>query len=113
MAVRLSLLMVAVAAFVLTANAQTAYLGVDRNDYPGDAAMKSMRDNFAFTGYWLNNPPGANHNTWQGHRKTVQELGYGFLLLFNGREYAYLKKSGNAARIGKSDAARAVRSAQR
>ena len=100
---------------VLTSSigAQTAYLGIDRNDYPGDAAMKTLRDTFAFTGYWLNNPPGANHNTWRGHRQLVQDLGYGFLLLFNGREYAYLKKSGNAARVGKNDAATAVNSAQR
>jgi Domain of unknown function (DUF1906) len=98
---------------VLAADAQTAYLGVDRNDYPGDAAMNTVRDTFAFTGYWLNNPPGANRNTWQGHRKTVQDLGYGFLLLFNGREYAYLKKSGNAARVGKNDGATAVSSAER
>ena len=100
---------------VLTSSigAQTAYLGIDRNDYPGDAAMKTLRDTFAFTGYWLNNPPGANHNTWRGHRQLVQDLGYGFLLLFNGREYAYLKKSENAARVGKNDAATAVNSAQR
>lgn len=110
---RLSALVVALAAVVVTAEAQTAHLGLDRNDYPGDAAMTALRDTFAFTGYWLNNPPGANHNSWQGHRKTVQDLGYGFLVLFNGREYAYLKKSGNAARVGKNDAAIAVGSAQR
>ena len=75
--------------------------------------MKTLRETFAFTGYWLNDPPGANQNTWAGHRRTVQDLGYGFLLLFNGREYAYLKKSGDAARVGKADAAAAVSSAQR
>ena len=45
------------------------YLGLDRNDYPGDSNMAVLRKTFAFTGYWLNNPPGANHNSWRGNRK--------------------------------------------
>ncbi len=90
---------------------RTAYLGMDRNDYPGDASMMTLRKTFAFTGYWLNNPPGANRNTWHGKRKLLDSMGYGFLLLFNGREYAQLKASGNAARVGASDAGKAVSSA--
>jgi hypothetical protein len=39
-------------------------------------------------------------------------MDYGFLLLFNGREYAALKASGNAARVGEQDAAAAVRAAE-
>ena len=98
--------------FAITAQSQRTYLGMDRNDYPGDANMMALRKTFAFTGYWLNNPPGANHNTWQGQRKSIETMGYGFLLLFNGREYAQLKASGNAAHVGTNDAAAAVRSAQ-
>lgn len=92
--------------------AQT-YLGIDRNDYPGDGNMAALHDTFAFTGYWLNNPPGANRNTWKGKRQKLQPMGYGFLLLFNGREYKELKGPGNAARIGADDAAIAVEAAQR
>lgn len=88
------------------------YLGLDRNDYPGDANMETLRKAFAFTGYWLNNPPGAKRDTWQGKRKGLESMGYGFLVLFNGREYAQLKASGNAARVGASDAIKALRSAQ-
>lgn len=113
MALRFSTLFLGLVLSALAAVGQTTYLGVDRNDYPGDAAMKSLRTTFAFTGFWLNTPPGADHNTWAGHRQTVQDLGYGFLVLFNGREYAYLKKSGNAARVGKDDATAAASSAQR
>ncbi len=91
----------------MSAQSQATYLGMDRNDYPGDANMATLRKTFAFTGYWLNNPPGADANTWQGKRKTIEAMGYGFLLLFNGREYLQLKASGNAARVGSRDAAAA------
>ena len=97
--------------FCTLAEAQS-YLGLDRNDYPGDANMASLRRTFAFTGYWLNNPPGANRNTWAGKRKSLQAMGYGFLLLFNGREYKQLKASGNAARVGTNDAAAAMQAAK-
>lgn len=96
-----------------TAQAQKAYLGMDRNDYPGDANMVALRKTFAFTGYWLNNPPGATSNTWQGKRKTIHAMGYGFLLLFNGRDDRQLKASGDAAQVGSSDAAMAVKAAAR
>ncbi len=88
-----------------------AYLGVDRNDYPGDANMQLLRKTFVFTGYWLNNPPGASRNTWAGKRATLQSMGFGFLLLFNGREYKELKASGDAASVGSRDAAAAVQAA--
>ncbi len=108
-----SVLFVLATVMVLPAQApRVAYLGVDRNDYPGDAIMMTLRKTFAFTGYWLNNPPGANRNTWLGKRKQLDAMGYGFLLLFEGREYAQLKASGNAARVGANDATRALRSAQ-
>ena len=91
--------------------AQT-YLGFDRNDYPGDVSMLLLHKTFSFTGYWLNNPPGAHSNTWVGHRSQLESMGYGFLLLFNGREYAELKASGDAAGVGKQDASAAVSAAK-
>ena len=97
----------------MSAQAQKTYLGMDRNGYPGDANMATLRKTFAFTGYWLNNPPGATGNTWQGKRKVIQAMGYGFLLLFNGRDYRQLKASGDPAQVGSSDAATAVKAAAR
>jgi len=88
------------------------YLGLDRNDYPGDASMLLLHRTFVFTGYWLNNPPGAQSNTWAGHRAPLESMGYGFLLLFNGREYAQLKALGNPAAVGARDAATAVSAAK-
>ena len=92
--------------------AQT-YLGFDRNGYPGDANLKTLRQTFAYSGYWLNNPPGAKSNSWVGHRAAVEAAGFGFLVLFNGRLFAELKSEANARRMGKSDGLMAVSSAQR
>ena len=80
------------------------YLGFDRNDYPGDANLKTLRQTFSYTGYWLNNPPGASSNSWAGHRAVVESAGFGFLVLFNGRLYAQLKTVANATRLGRADA---------
>ena len=95
------------------ARSQTTYLGFDRNDYPGDANLKSLHQTFAYTGYWLNNPPGASSNSWTGHRAAVESAGFGFLVLFNGRLYADLKTVANAKKLGQADASKAVASAQR
>lgn len=94
------------------AQAQT-YLGFDRNDYPGDPNLKTLHQTFAYTGYWLNNPPGENSNSWVGHRAAVESAGFGFLVLFNGRLYAELKSEANAQRMGKADALIAASSARR
>jgi len=90
-----------------------SYLGFDSNDYPGDANLKTLRQTFSYTGYWLNNPPGENRNQWRGHRAAVDAAGLGFLVLFNGRLYAVLKTVANATRLGKSDAQAASAAARR
>ena len=94
------------------AGAQT-YLGFDRNDYPGDANLNTLRQTFSYAGYWLNNPPGTKSNSWTGHRAAVESAGLGFLVLFNGRLYAELKSVPHAQRMAKADAFVAVSSARR
>jgi hypothetical protein len=91
----------------------TAYLGFDRNDYPGDDNLKVLHQTFSYTGYWLNNPPGEKTNTWVGKRAIVESAGFGFLVLFNGRLYAELRTVANATRLGHADAQAAVASARR
>src|ERR1035438_6637658 len=91
--------------------ARIGYIGFDRNDYPGDSNLKSLRQTFSYSGYWLNNPPGAKTNSWTGKRNILQSAGFGFLVLFNGRTYAEIKASGDATRLGASDAAAAVKAA--
>lgn len=92
--------------------ADTAYLGFDRNEYPGDANLKTLRQTFSYSGYWLNNPPGAKTNSWTGKRKALQAAGFGFLVLFNGRTYAEIKSARDAMKLGSSDAATAVSAAR-
>ena len=106
------------AAFSVTAqNLPTQHLGFDRNLYPGDASLPALRRNFAFTGYWLNNPPGETANTWLGKRVIFLKNNFGFLVLFNGREDAQIlrfKRRGTAPEaLGKQDAAAAIAAAQR
>jgi hypothetical protein len=96
-----------------TANGAPAiYLGFDRNNYPGDAALATLRKTFSYTSYWLNTPPGATTNTWAGKREKLEAAGFGFLVVFNGRLYAELK-SGVPAAIGKQDATLAAAAARR
>src|SRR5580698_6319178 len=90
----------------------TSYLGFDSNEYPGDAALPSLRRTFSFSGYWLNIPPGADANEWVGKRSALLKNGFGFLVLFNGRTISQLKSLGNAAEAGKKDGQSAALLAQ-
>ncbi|HEY6845605.1 MAG TPA: glycoside hydrolase domain-containing protein [Terracidiphilus sp.] len=89
------------------APAQGLYSGFDRNDYPGDATMISLRKTFQYTSYWLNKPPGANRNSWAGKRSFIQQQGFGFLVLFNGRLSTELVGK-DATSLGRSDGNAAV-----
>lgn len=92
------------------------FVGFDRNDYPGDDVMSSMRKTFSFTGYWLTNPPGEQANTWTGKRALLRSQGWGFLVLADGRLDAEIlkaqKTSTSPATLGKQDAAAAITAAK-
>lgn len=108
----------AIAVQPLTAQSTpTQQLGFDRNLYPGDLSLPALRKQFAFAGYWLNNPPGETSNTWLGKRDTLLKYNFGFLVLFNGREDAQIlriKHRGTTPEaLGKQDAAKAIAAAQR
>jgi hypothetical protein len=91
---------------------ERSYLGFDRNDYPGDAALPALRRSFRYTGYWLNHPPGETQNSWAGKRASLRQQGFGFLVLFSGRTDAELKaaesKGQEAAVLGTADGKAAV-----
>ena len=92
-------------------------IGFDSNNYPGDDALPALRQHFAFSGYWLTNPPGEHQNSWQGKRDALLRNGFGFLVLANGKTDAQITKSKRAgttpAALGRKDAAAAVAAAQR
>ena len=110
----------ALSLIVLVAAAQSLpaqHLGFDRNLYPGDDALPTLHKHFAFTGYWLNNPPGETTNTWRGKRDTLIKNNFGFLVLFNGREdtqiLRFKRRGTKPETLGKQDAAAAIAAAQR
>ncbi len=92
------------------------YRGFDRNEYPGGQTMAALHRSFAFTGYWLSNPPGETSNTWKGKRETLLRQGWGFLVLSNGRLDAEILKAQrrgtSPAALARSDAASAIASAR-
>jgi hypothetical protein len=98
---------------VLPAPPPQAYLGFDRNDYPGDAALLSLRHTFSYSSYWLNDPPGEKANSWAGKRAVLVRNDFGFLVLFTGRESKRLRAPANASALGTADAHDAAESARR
>ena len=89
------------------------YLGFDRNDYPGDEAMKLLRRDFAFTGYWLGDPPGDTTNSWSGKRELLRSQGFGFVLLFAGPESGQLRDQAYTRKRVSDDTQAAAAAARR
>ena len=113
---KLNLLAIVVLSLAFPAQAQErkpAYLGFDRNDYPGDGALPALRKTFSYTSYWLNPPPGTKINSWKGKRAPLQREGFGFLVSFNGRLYRELKSLRSPSSAGQDDGREAVQSARR
>ena len=94
-------------------DAPRAYLGFDRNLYPGDDVMQVLRKTYAFTSYWLGPPPGEKINTWSGKREFLHSQGFGFVVLFRGRESRELKTPAAAAQKSAQDANEAIAGAQK
>ena len=89
-----------------------SYLGFDRDIYPGDAAMPVLRKTFAFTSYWLSPPPGGKTNTWLGKSEFLRSQGFGFLVLYRGRESRELKNEAAAKESGTQDGKNAAAAAK-
>jgi len=88
------------------------YLGFDRNQYPGDENLAALHQTFVYTGYFLNNPPGASSNTWAGKRAAIEKAGFGFVVLYTGKTYAQLKGN-EAEELGSADGEAAAAAAKR
>jgi len=90
-----------------------SFLGFDRNDYPGDDAMKLFRKEFVFTSYWLGNPPQTKSNSWSGKREFLKSLGYGFLPLFSGPTSGELRDEPYTLKRVAADAQSAIAAARK
>ncbi|HMD41775.1 MAG TPA: glycoside hydrolase domain-containing protein [Candidatus Acidoferrum sp.] len=88
-----------------------SFLGFDLNQYPGDEALPLLRKTFSFSSYWLGPPPGEKGTTWRGKRARLKELGFGFVVLFSGRESRNLKNDTDARQKGALDAELATKAA--
>jgi hypothetical protein len=89
------------------------FLGYDRNDYPGDDALPVLRKTFSFSSYWIGPPPGEKRSTWIGKRSLLESQGFGFVVLFNGRDSGTLRSASDARQKGRADAETAAKSAER
>jgi hypothetical protein len=107
-------LVTALLLFCSTCSAQKSgpYIGFDKNGYPGDDLLPALHKSFAYSSFWLNNPPGMSSNPWSGKRGVIRSAGFGFLVLFNGRLDAQLKGQ-DATALGTSDAKAAAEAARR
>ena len=93
--------------------ARNGYLGLDRNDYPGDKVMGQLRKQFSFTGYWLTPPPEEKSNSWIGKHKVLEAQGYGFLLIARGRALNKIRNATIAQQAGTADGREAAHSVRR
>ncbi len=117
---RIPLILILISSSALTASGprhkaeeSAAYLGFDRNDYPGDEKLQVLRRTFSYSGYWLNAPPGEKTTSWTGKRNRLLHAGFGFLVLFNGKTDAQIKAAGDPKELGKSDAEAASAAARK
>jgi hypothetical protein len=98
---------------VQLSGAARSYLGCDLNQYPGDDAMRQLRQDCRFVGYWLGPPPGEKVGSWQGHHELLRKLGFGFLPLSLGPDSAQLKSMKGASQQGAIDGKSAAEAAMR
>lgn len=89
------------------------FVGFDRNEYPGDAALPVLRKSFSFASFWLSPPPGEKNNSWNGKRGVMQTQGFGFLLLYQGRTSGQLPYKKDSIEAGLADARAAAAAARR
>jgi hypothetical protein len=88
------------------------FLGFDSNQYPGDDALPLLRKTFSFTSYWIGPPPEEKRSTWLGKRSLLQSHGFGFVVLFNGRNSRKLKSVLDARQKGALDGENAIKFAR-
>jgi len=92
-----------------------AFPGFDTASYPGDEVMDKWFGNpYVFTGYYLE-APCHNANSfkpWQGHMADLKQIGWGFVVVYVGRQATGCGSSMLSRAQGLSDAVDAIGKAQ-
>lgn len=92
-----------------------AFAGFDTGNYPGDDVMDHWFGNpYVFTGYYLE-APCHNSNTftpWQGHMADLRQIGWGFVVVYVGRQAIGCGSSLLSRAQGLNDAIDAINKAQ-
>lgn len=85
----------------------TIYNGFDYLSYPGDNVMQAWWNSspFYFTGFYLGPAPNHSDKTWMDKRKTLKDMGWGFFVLYVGRQQSSSSLSEAQGRTDAQDAA--------
>ena len=89
-----------------------AFLGLDTDQYPGDAMMARLRQRFAVTGFYLAPAPSHGDTGWMTRLQYLQGLRYGFLPVYVGQELVGPGRHNVTAGQGVIDGADAARLAR-
>jgi hypothetical protein len=89
------------------------FAGLDRSQYPGDAAMQQLfnNSNLAWTGFYLAPAPSHGETSWMTHFATLQGLGWGIAPIYVGQQQPEPNSPGShnvTAAQGTLDAANAI-----
>ena len=92
-----------------------SFPGFDTGSYPGDEVMDAWFGNpYVFTGYYLE-APCHNQNRfrpWQGHMADLRQIGWGFVVVYVGRQGNGCGSSSLSRAQGLNDAVDAISKAQ-
>lgn len=87
------------------------FQGFDTGSYPGDNVMDQWFGNpYVFTGYYLEAPchKKPNFKPWSGHMATLKQIGWGFVVVYVGRQAAGCGSSVLTRAQGMTDATDAI-----
>lgn len=93
------------------------FQGFDCGSYPGDAAVTAWAhagSPFSFIGFYLDAPCHTKQTfkTWSGKRAFLKSLGWGFVLVYVGRQVKGCGAGSLKATVGKSDGSDAIAKAK-
>ena len=92
-----------------------AFPGFDTANYPGDDVMEAWFGKpYVFTGYYLEAPchNAGSFTPWEGHMADLRQMGWGFVVVYVGRQASGCGSGSLTRAQGLSDALHAISKAQ-